>query len=336
MKFTLNVNGKAADLDIDDPGMALLYALRDSLGLRGPRFGCGLAQCGACTVLVNGQAVRSCVYPVSSVGSARVTTLEGLGSSAHPHPLQQAFIDEQAAQCGYCINGMIMQAKAFLDQHPHPSDVAIKEALANNPCAAAARICGSCARSNAALPKRARRSRSPRVDLAPRDLLKAGGSLIVLFSLPLVAKRTIAAATMAGPFRSIVSTASSQSGAGRRYLLLRQGGRRHQKFGRPPPLNRRRRADSALRARPDDCRRHAAHARPGSDEREPRDTSRRDADTSRSRDRACRAHKRGGEVVAGRYKRAHDRGRCRTREVGPTGKAFRTASSCTARASSCR
>jgi nicotinate dehydrogenase subunit A len=134
MKLTLNVNGKPAHLDIDDPGMPLLYALRDSLGLRGPRFGCGLAQCGACTVLLNGQATRSCVYPVSSVGNASVTTLEGLGNSAHPHPLQQAFIDEQAVQCGYCINGMIMQAKAFLDQHPNPSDDEIKQALANNLC----------------------------------------------------------------------------------------------------------------------------------------------------------------------------------------------------------
>jgi nicotinate dehydrogenase subunit A len=134
MKLTLNVNGKAADLDIDDRGMPLLYALRDGLGLRGPRFGCGLAQCGACTVLVNGQATRSCVYPVGSVGNANVTTLEGLGSSAHPHRLQQAFIDEQAAQCGYCINGMIMQAKALLDQHTNPSDDEIKQALANNLC----------------------------------------------------------------------------------------------------------------------------------------------------------------------------------------------------------
>jgi nicotinate dehydrogenase subunit A len=134
MKLTLNVNGKAADLTVDDPGMPLLYALRDGLGLRGPRFGCGLAQCGACTVLVNGQAMRSCVYPVSSVGSATVTTLEGLGSSAQPHPLQQAFIDEQAVQCGYCINGMIMQAKALLDKHPNPSDDEIQQALANNLC----------------------------------------------------------------------------------------------------------------------------------------------------------------------------------------------------------
>jgi nicotinate dehydrogenase subunit A len=134
MKLTLNVNGKAADFDIDDRGMPLLYALRDGLGLRGPRFGCGLAQCGACTVLVNGQATRSCVYPVGSVGNANVTTLEGLGSSAHPHRLQQAFIDEQAAQCGYCINGMIMQAKALLDQHTNPSDDEIKQALANTLC----------------------------------------------------------------------------------------------------------------------------------------------------------------------------------------------------------
>jgi|ERR1700681_1007022 nicotinate dehydrogenase subunit A len=130
MKLTLNVNGKAADLDIDDRGMPLLYALRDGLGLRGPRFGCGLAQCGACTVLVNGQATRSCVYPVGSVGNANVTTLEGLGSSAHPHRLQQAFIDEQAAQCGYCINGMIMQAKALLDQHPNPSDTSGTSSIA--------------------------------------------------------------------------------------------------------------------------------------------------------------------------------------------------------------
>ena len=134
MKLTINVNGKAKNLDIDDRGMPLLYALRDGLGLRGPRFGCGLAQCGACTVLVNGQATRSCVYPVGSVGNANVTTLEGLGSSAHPHRLQQAFIDEQAAQCGYCINGMIMQAKALLDQHTNPSDDEIKQALANNLC----------------------------------------------------------------------------------------------------------------------------------------------------------------------------------------------------------
>src|SRR2546423_12044738 len=131
---SLNVNGKAVRIAIDDPGMPLLYALRDGLGLRGPRFGCGLAQCGACTVHVDGKAVRSCVYPVSGVGKAKVTTLEGLGRSQHPDRLQQAFIDEQAAQCGYCINGMIMQASALLSMNPHPSDDEIKQALAGNLC----------------------------------------------------------------------------------------------------------------------------------------------------------------------------------------------------------
>ena len=134
MKITLIVNGKMTDVEVDDPSMPLLYALRNGLALRGPRFGCGLAQCGACTVHIDGKAMRSCVYPVSSVGNAKVTTLEGLGSSEHPHPLQQAFIDEQAVQCGYCINGMIMQAKALLDANPHPTEDEIKNALAGNLC----------------------------------------------------------------------------------------------------------------------------------------------------------------------------------------------------------
>ncbi|HEY0336085.1 MAG TPA: (2Fe-2S)-binding protein [Burkholderiales bacterium] len=134
MKVTLNVNGKTANVEVDDRNMPLLYALRNDLALRGPRFGCGLAQCGACTVHIDGKAVRSCVYPVSSVGNAKVTTLEGLGTSQHLHPLQQAFIYEQAVQCGYCINGMIMQAKALLDTNPHPTDADIKDALARNLC----------------------------------------------------------------------------------------------------------------------------------------------------------------------------------------------------------
>jgi nicotinate dehydrogenase subunit A len=134
VKVTLTVNGRTADVEMDDPNMPLLYALRDGLALKGPRFGCGLAQCGACTVDIDGKAVRSCVYPVSSVGKGKVTTLEGLGSTEHPHPLQQAFIDEQAAQCGYCINGMIMQAKALLDANPHPTGAEIKDALAANLC----------------------------------------------------------------------------------------------------------------------------------------------------------------------------------------------------------
>ena len=133
-KFTLNVNGKAATVTADDPQMPLLYALRNDIGLNGPRFGCGLAQCGACTVHIDGKAVRSCRYPVSKAAGKKVLTLEGLGTSAKPHPLQKAFIDEQAVQCGYCINGMIMQAKALLDANKRPSDEEIKQALADNLC----------------------------------------------------------------------------------------------------------------------------------------------------------------------------------------------------------
>ncbi|KAA3451675.1 (2Fe-2S)-binding protein [Mesorhizobium sp. SARCC-RB16n] len=119
---------------IADPDTPLLYVLRNELGLRGPRFGCGLGQCGACTVLIDGEAARSCVTPLSSVGASNVVTLEGLGSDADPHPLQQAFIDEQAVQCGYCINGMIMQSAALLRRKAKPSDQEIKQELANNLC----------------------------------------------------------------------------------------------------------------------------------------------------------------------------------------------------------
>ncbi|MBX5471207.1 MAG: (2Fe-2S)-binding protein [Acetobacteraceae bacterium] len=132
--ISLRVNGKSVELSVDDPDMPLLYALRDNLGLHGPRFGCGLGQCGACTVLLDGAAVRSCILPLSRVGTKEVITLEGLGSPEAPHPLQQAFIDEQAVQCGYCINGMIMQAKALLDRTPKPSEDEIKQALADNLC----------------------------------------------------------------------------------------------------------------------------------------------------------------------------------------------------------
>jgi len=132
--IAFSLNGKPARVRVDDPQMPLLYALRDDLGLRGPRFGCGLGQCGACTVNVDGEAVRSCVTPVSTVAHKRVLTLEGLGTPGKPHPLQQAFIDEQAVQCGYCINGMIMQAKAMLDANPHPTEDQIKQELAQNLC----------------------------------------------------------------------------------------------------------------------------------------------------------------------------------------------------------
>ena len=131
----LTVNGKRVTITIDDPDMPLLYVLRDNLALRGPRFGCGLAQCGACTVHVDGKAVRSCVTPLSSLEpNQRVMTLEGLGTPAKPHPVQSAFIAEQAVQCGYCINGMIMESAAFLARNKKPSEAEIKQALANNLC----------------------------------------------------------------------------------------------------------------------------------------------------------------------------------------------------------
>jgi nicotinate dehydrogenase subunit A len=134
MKVTLNVNGKPASVMVDDPEMPLLYALRNDLGLHGPRFGCGLGQCGACTVHVDGKAVRSCLFPMSNAAGKKIVTLEGLGTPAKPHPLQQAFIDEQAVQCGYCINGMIMQAAALLGENQKPTEVEIKQALARNLC----------------------------------------------------------------------------------------------------------------------------------------------------------------------------------------------------------
>jgi nicotinate dehydrogenase subunit A len=133
-EIELTVNGGAHVLRVDDPDMPLLYALRDHLGLRGPHFGCGLGQCGACTVHYYGEALRSCVMPISAVAGAEIVTLEGLGTSEEPHPLQQAFIDEQAAQCGYCINGMIMQAAALLARNGHPSEAEVRQELAANLC----------------------------------------------------------------------------------------------------------------------------------------------------------------------------------------------------------
>ena len=132
--LNLNVNGKSQDLRVDDSQMPLLYALREDLGLHGPRYGCGLAQCGACTVHVDGRAVRSCVYPVSQAAGKKVVTLEGLARGSRLHRLQEAFIQEQAVQCGYCANGMIMQAAELLARNKRPSESQIREALANNLC----------------------------------------------------------------------------------------------------------------------------------------------------------------------------------------------------------
>src|SRR5271170_3217788 len=129
---TLKVNGSSHTLDIE-PGTPLLYILRNDLGLEGPKFGCGLGQCGACTVIVNGAAIRSCVTPTSSV-RGEVITLEGLVSNGKLHPLQQAWIDEQVPQCGFCQNGQIMTAKALLDKNPHPTDAQIREGMNRTLC----------------------------------------------------------------------------------------------------------------------------------------------------------------------------------------------------------
>jgi nicotinate dehydrogenase subunit A len=133
MAIALTVNGQAHAIDVD-PATPLLYVLSDDLGLNGPKFGCGLGQCGACAVIIGGRAVRSCVTPVGTLDGAAVTTLEGLGTIERPHPLQQAFIDEQAAQCGFCLNAVIVTAKAFVDQNPQPSDAQIQQAMSTVLC----------------------------------------------------------------------------------------------------------------------------------------------------------------------------------------------------------
>ena len=131
--MTLTVNGRPHRVDVD-PDCPLLYVLRDTLELNNPRFGCGLGQCGACTVLVDGRAVFSCVTPVSTLAGRRVTTLEGLGTPGKPGRVQRAFIAEQAAQCGYCIPGMIMQAQALLERTPHPTSTEIRKQMSGNLC----------------------------------------------------------------------------------------------------------------------------------------------------------------------------------------------------------
>jgi len=132
--LALTVNGQSANVTVDDPQMPLLYALRNELNLKGPHYGCGLQQCGACTVHVDGEAVRSCQFPVANAVGKRVVTLEGLGTPERPHPLQAAFIAEQAVQCGYCSNGMIMQSAAFLAKTLRPTEEQVKQELVNNIC----------------------------------------------------------------------------------------------------------------------------------------------------------------------------------------------------------
>jgi nicotinate dehydrogenase subunit A len=133
MMMTLTVNGRSHTVDVD-PATPLLYVLSDDLALKGPKFGCGLGQCGACTAIVGGRAVRTCSTPVSSVGNAEVVTLDGLGTPESPHPLQKAFIDEQAAQCGFCLSGVILSAKALLDRNPKASDNDIRQSLSGVLC----------------------------------------------------------------------------------------------------------------------------------------------------------------------------------------------------------
>ena len=133
MSITLKVNGRLHTVDVD-PATPLLYVLSDDLELNGPKFGCGLGQCGCCTVIARGQAIRSCVTPISDVAGAEITTLEGLGTVEKPHPIQQAFIDEQAMQCGFCVNGVIMTAKALLDRAPKASEPEIRQAMSDVLC----------------------------------------------------------------------------------------------------------------------------------------------------------------------------------------------------------
>jgi len=152
--FKLNVNGSSHTADVD-PSTALLYVLSDDLELRGPKFGCGLGQCGACTVIMKGQAVRSCITPISAVGASPITTLEGLGTIEKPHPIQQAFIDEQAMQCGFCASGIIMTAKAYLDANPKASEGQIQQAMSNVLCR-----CHTHSRMMAAIQKYAKGARA--------------------------------------------------------------------------------------------------------------------------------------------------------------------------------
>jgi len=153
-RASLAINGKPHVVDVD-PECPLLYVLRDTLAMNNPRFGCGLGQCGACTVLLDNRAVRSCVLPVSAAAGRQVVTLEGLGTPDHPHPVQQAFIDTQAFQCGYCLNGWVLTAKALLDRTPHPTDEEIRRACEGLVCR-----CGSHVGIFAAVRRAAERVRS--------------------------------------------------------------------------------------------------------------------------------------------------------------------------------
>jgi len=172
-QMTLLVNGRTHTVDVD-PTTPLLYVLSEDLQLNGPKFGCGLGQCGCCTVIVKGQAIRSCVTPVSTMQGAVITTIESLGTVEKPHPIQQAFIDEQAMQCGFCVNGVIMTAKALLDRNPKATEPDIKQAMATVLCR-----CGSHTRMMKAILRYAQRptqsaQNTQRADLSASSALSAG------------------------------------------------------------------------------------------------------------------------------------------------------------------
>ena len=133
-QLTLHVDGRARSIEVDDSDMPLLYALRDELGLNNPRFGCGLGQCGACTVHVEGRSVRSCITPVTAVAGKKITTLAGIGTPEKPHPIQKAWLEEQVNQCAYCINGWVMTAVELIERNPHPTEGEIKAAFADLIC----------------------------------------------------------------------------------------------------------------------------------------------------------------------------------------------------------
>ena len=275
--MTLNVNGRSRTVDVD-PATPLLYVLSDDLELRGPKFGCGLGQCGACTVIVNGQAIRSCVTPVSTVGGAAITTLEGLGTPEKPHPIQQAFIDEQAAQCGFCLSGVILTAKAL----PRPESARHRRADSAGAVGRAVPVLRQRpdaqrdpplregrSRHEGAAHCRTRARRLTRAGFSRRAFLKGSGALVV--TLRVVARRSTGSAPCSR--RASTAPAARSSIRGSRSA---QDGMRHrlhrQVRVRPGALHRadaagRRRAVRAVRSRAADAVRHVDDAGSGHDVR---------------------------------------------------------------------
>ena len=284
----LTVNGKAVVLKADDPSMPLLYALRDQLGLHGMHFGCGLAQCGACTVHYYGEALRSCVMPVSAVADAEIVTLEGLGTAEKPHPVQQAFIDEQAAQCGYCINGMIMQAAAFPrdnkapDRGPGPTGAGGQPVQMRHPRPDPARRHARRRENGVSSAESAARAR-----FLAALFLKRGGALVVTFALASRSDRS-ASCGAAGRQERLADEVGgfiAIDAKGQGHDLFRQGRARNRRGHRDRP-DRRRRTVGVTRSRDNDPGRYPAHAQSGTDLRQLYDTERRHADPARGGDRA--------------------------------------------------